>query len=232
MSASRQFQKLNNNPLDRQSRQKGGILGALLRAEKAANSASPREEVVGDKEDLDDEDKELVEEEEEDEEEDDEEEDNGAELLVLDPRPKQQRKRKAHTKKKRSIAHWLHKSGTCLLCNYKQDNFRADTLLRHWRAEHATQLKAAEAAQDDGKDLRAAVGALVDSVRGPQGSIMSFVRKKSRLQGGRWHKELGVIRFIIRKKIPFDAVDSEEFSDMLTDFGVSLDGKRCRFGSH
>jgi hypothetical protein len=38
-------------------------------------------------------------------------------------------------------------------------------------------------------------------------------------------KELGVIRFIIRKKVPFDAIDSVEFADMLQDFGVALDRK-------
>jgi len=65
----------------------------------------------------------------------------------------------------------------------------------------------------------------VDSVRGPEGGILSFVKKKARVQALRWRKELGIIRFIVRKKIAFDVLDSEEFSDMLTDLGTSLDGK-------
>ena len=75
---------------------------------------------------------------------------------------KQKQKRKAHAKKKRSIEHWLHKSGKCLLCTYKQEDLRVDALICHWQAKHFTQLKAAQAAQDNGKDLSAAIGA-VDS---------------------------------------------------------------------
>jgi hypothetical protein len=232
MSASRQFRKLANSPLDRQSRQRGGILGALLRAEKKAEEdAARRPSALPRAQEPPEDDDELLEdggeeEENEDEEEKEDEEDEAPEMLLEDDKPKPaKRKRKAHKKKRRSIANWLHKKGTCLLCSYKPENFRCDSLLRHWQTEHPTHLKAAQAAQDDGKDLLAAVGALVESVRGPQGSILNFVKKKARVQPQRWHKELGIIRFIVRKKIPFDALDSEEFSDMLRDFNVSLDGK-------
>jgi hypothetical protein len=39
MSASRQFQNLQNNPLNRSSRQKGGIMGMFLGAEKSSPAA-------------------------------------------------------------------------------------------------------------------------------------------------------------------------------------------------
>jgi hypothetical protein len=229
MSASKRFQELTTKPLDRGSRQKGADLRVYLGEEKRASPSRPSESVEDSSSEDEDNDGEdnadmeggdglLVDEEED--------EDNRDEEAPKGDQSKKRRKRAAHLKKKRSLAHFLHKDGTCVLCPYTQKkNVRTDALLRHWASEHATQLKAVHAAQDDGKDVRGALGAIIDASRNPKGSIESFVRKKSRLQLQRWNKELGVIRFLIRKKIPFDAVDSVEFADMLLDFGVSLDGK-------
>lgn len=220
MSASRQFEQLKAAPLGRKERRKGGILEALIRAEQleaeerdqspAATSDGPPQSLVVEEEGA------------RSDEEDGEEEDAGG-----DERTAQAvRKRKFHTRKKRSLGHFLACENKCVLCNYMQvGNFRPDSMIRHWGEVHRIQYNAVEAASDEGKDVAAAVATLVDSARNSAGSILEFVKKKRRLQLGRWEKELGVIRFIVRKKIAFEVLDSEEWTDMLGDFGVSLDGK-------
>jgi hypothetical protein len=157
MSASREFKNLQTTPLARGSRTRGGFLASFIQAGKAAEMARPpllpcrlallqlsppcpfverwiwMKRVKGKtfpwkrrcflkmrktaRERLDD---------------------GNAEDAH-----KQKQKRKAHAKKKRSIGHWLHKSGKCLLCTYKQEDWRVDALIRHWQAKHFTQLKAA-----------------------------------------------------------------------------------------
>jgi hypothetical protein len=229
MSASKQFQQLTTKPLDRGSRQKGVDLRFYLGVEKRASprlSESFEDSNSEDANNDDQDDANMEGGDHLDEEEHEEQEDEGNNKETPKGGESKKRQRATHLKKKRSLAHFLHKDGKCVLCCYTQkNNLRTDTLLRHWASEHPTQLEAVHAAQDDGKDVRGALGALIDASRNPKGSIESFVRKKSRLQLQRWNKELGVIRFLIRKKIPFDAVDSVEFEDMLLDFGVSLDGK-------
>jgi len=211
MSSSRQFRDLQSAPLQRKDRQRGGILVAMLQAERDRDQPAVYPGSAHEESDMM---------EEEEEEEGDEEEQH------VTPAQATGRKRKFQTRKKRSLGHYLARGNKCVLCDFTQDGmFRPDSMIRHWGKVHSTQYEAVEAASNDGKDVSAAVATLVDSVRNSSGSMMRFVMKKNRVQEGRWLKELGAIRFIICKKIPFQALDSKEWTDMLCDFGVSLDSK-------
>jgi hypothetical protein len=73
--------------------------------------------------------------------------------------------------------------------------------------------------------VAAAMATIVESQMTSVGSLAKWDITKRRVQEGRWIKELGIIRYIVTQKISFLSIDSDEFSDMLSDFGQSLDAK-------
>ncbi len=142
------------------------------------------------------------------------------------------RKRKAHQKKKRSIAHSLSAQNVkvrgdarCKLCEYYEKELHSSNMIRHWEKKHNKELVVAQAAEDKGQDVAAAVATIVESRMTSVGSLAKWVITKRRVQEGRWIKELGIIRYIVTQKISFLSIDSDEFSDMLSDFGQSIDAK-------
>lgn len=140
-------------------------------------------------------------------------------------------RRLVKSRKKRSVGHFLVENAggvvKCVLCLYSPENLRPDNILRHWKKEHAEPFKAVTVANDSGRDVGAVVRSLHDSVSTPTGAIQKYVVKKQRVveQTPKIMKEVALLRWVISNRVAFNALDSDCFNDMLTEWGVTLESK-------